>query len=241
MANEYVLKMDGRVLRRPFEVQCSGELEIQLDGAILASLNIATPRKLQDAFTLPDGSRVHLCSVDQKGSVYLSMRLSQLHLRATARIDAATGAAVPSFDAKGEFLPLVWTPPADMVLMFAAMVKPYDGSYYSDLCYLFAIAGKQAYQIPVPNLYNDCHLCLGGDGMFTGKTLSEVFERAYVNVKESPWNNHIIKDDSDLFKKSQELFRFNSTKDGFVSMLPDKHWAKLCRPMATEVVSYLVL
>jgi hypothetical protein len=102
-----------------------------------------------------------------------------------------------------------WEPFNGMTLMFMAKIHP-DCYIETRKCFLLALdSGKRNFQLPLPNLYDDCSICMG-DVDLVGGSLLEVFQKALVHFRSSPWNADLM--DSDKAKKLETLIRFKITK-----------------------------
>lgn len=245
MPNEYVLKSDGRVLRRPVELTVQNETEIAIDDAILSTLTLSITRKVHRLAFLPEGV-VHQCVTSDSGESFLSLRLARLKILATVKTNE--GIVRPAFEPQGDFIPLEWIVPGDMRLMFVARCQPErDGTYFCQWAYLFALNGngRQAYKMPLPNLYADCHICLGVSGYF-GNSLLECFQNTLQGFTDSKWNADLIHGDErrgilPCFDQSQDMFIFKPVKDGFETLPPAAPWASLCEKVGTAVLEFAIL
>lgn len=241
MANEYVLKKDGRCLRRPFELTVAGEVEINLEDAIVSSLPIQRIHKAHKIGMIDDMS-VGLCTVGDT-EAFVSMRLSELTIKATVAVEEKM--VTPSFQASGDVATLHWTPPSDMRLMFAVhcVYAPSYRYWVADTHYLFALdEASRGFILPLPNIYADAHLCTGLEETTRHNSVLDVMLDSFSALKASQWTDHLINEAYGAYANSQRMFVFTPTKEGFTQVAPILvDWKQLCRAVGSAVMGYLVL
>ena len=238
---EIVLKPDGRVLKRPFEVTCADEREIQIDDAILECLTGHIARKSKRLFSL-NGQPVGVALLNDNSIAFCSVRLPVLNLNSTIKTDGSL--VIPSFEEKGDYVTLRWTPPMDMKLIYTAKLEFTGSLWQSGMGYIFAFfSSTQVYRVPLPNVYNDCSICNGRNGdPYAGDTIMDCFSNSLSDFNSSKWNADLIHDSvNGMFVESQRMFRFEPTSDGFNTIQTEIHWTKLSRPVGTDVLNYVVL
>ncbi len=245
---QIIINSDGKTFHREQEITCSSDREVNIDSALLQTIGNGIPRIAAKLFTYPGLGPVNVCLVNNSGSVFVSVQLGQLKMKAT--YDAANEITFPTFKGKGEFVTLDWTPVPDMALYFGVKVDKYNpapgtvpGYFYASTLYLFAIhtPSKTCHLLPMPNLYNDCHVCVGDYNSKTATTFDS-FLKAYEYFCASKWNDHLIKDNSDRMKCAAKMFRFKPNgPETFESLPPEDDWRKLCVPVGTDVLNWLGL
>src|SRR5262245_56895182 len=97
---EYILKNDGSVVRRPVAMKVEGEVELNVDNAILSQLTCRVLRKCAHMGVM-DGHTIGMCQTDT-ACWFLRIRLKTLNLNCTMR--AVGEFAIPSFEPEGEFV-----------------------------------------------------------------------------------------------------------------------------------------
>lgn len=124
----------------------------------------------------------------------------------------------------------IWTPPTSMKLVFATKVLEFrtrPQTSHNHCCYLMAYHGKTCWRLPLPNVYDNCDICMG---QFDGRADSVLaaFMKAYDQFNNSTWNSDLL--DSSRKEKSDALFHFIPTADAFVqdnTSIPE-NWTILC-------------
>lgn len=241
MPIEYVLKSDGKVMRRPFSIDCPEEREIAIDEALFAAIPTRQTVKLRNAFPVLDNTAAaNVCfSSDSATGHLVSVQLPELILRSPIRtVDTLV---IPSFDGAKEVVELKWEIPGDMHLMHCTHAVTDGLTWTADVWYLFGFYdGTQAFQLPLPNLYNDCHLCTGHRELH-GTTLAQLVNASLDAFRQSQWTSHLI-DENHMRENSQRLFNFKSTPEGFRTVhTGNYHWTQLSRKVGTDILSQVVL
>lgn len=166
---------------------------------------------------------------------------------------ASDGFLVPKFfhrdePAKEKFVKssLNWTPPLDMIIMFAAPIMGFNDRGSESMTtsatkpYLIAYnPDKQAWVLPLPNLYEDCSACLG---KYSGASDSyqKSFELCLQQFLLSDWNTDLI--DENKINYCRHLFKFNPLETDTHQLRWDhdamrqaRSWQMLCRKAGTPV------
>ena len=141
---------------------------------------------------------------------------------------------------------LQWTPPPDMTLMFASFIRGYEAvpirhlSTQDSKPYLIAFnPQKQAWVLPLPNLYDDCTVCNGEfNGM--GGTYQSAFEKCLQQFLSAAWNTDLINNSKMEFCKS--LFKFAPGSSETVQvdwaakeMAQGRAWQALCTKAGSPI------
>lgn len=123
-----------------------------------------------------------------------------------------------------------WLVPPIMRLMFACKVQN-EYSYvhigYKSACFLIAWdAEKRARRLPLPNLYDNCYMCMGE---YSGKssTVSGSFDKAVEQLDKSKWNSDLL--ESSRMSGSDAMFQFAPDADAGMVPLPcPANWKDFC-------------
>lgn len=134
-----------------------------------------------------------------------------------------------------DFAP-VWTPPASMKLVFAAKIlefnMPSPTTSWNHCCYLMAFSGINCWRLPLPNVYDNCDVCMGQfDGR--GDSVLSAFMKAYDQFNNSTWNSDLL--DTWRQTNSDALFHFKPTVDSFEQCDTPNDWTRLCFKSPTTV------
>lgn len=138
---------------------------------------------------------------------------------------------------------LQWSPPEDMILMFACPLIGFNNPRITSSDskpYLIAYnPQKQAWVLPLPNLYEDCSVCNGQfDG--NGTSYQMAFEKCLQQFLLSDWNTDLINSTNAVY--AQRMFRFvpASGETEQMNWHDDKagdarSWQKFCTKVGTPV------
>lgn len=205
-------------------------------------------RKCPNAFRIKDA----ICGMIINGAeTYCYTRLRSLELRTSFKLysdkimrPVFLHSNTPS-SAKDEnpIFQARWQVPETMHLLFAARIQnpastnPY--SYHSKACYLVAFDdSRRAFQLPLPNLYDGCDLCMGQfEG--AGDSCASAFARAYDQLASSSWNTDLF--DMDKASACDALFHFKPTKEDILGVVHPAgfDWSKFCKKRATPTLETL--
>lgn len=122
-----------------------------------------------------------------------------------------------------------WLVPSNMRLMFACKVQGESDIVnigYKSACFLIAWDDKQARRLPLPNLYDNCYMCMGE---YNGRTLciEDSFARAVEQLEKSEWNSDLLEDSRQ--KGSDVMFQFVPHNDqGMIPMPCPATWRDVC-------------
>lgn len=198
-------------------------------------------RTVKRAFLDQDGDFV---SVIMTGAeTYTVKRLSQIKLLSHYTLNE--GFLTPVFKAKDDTQAIgmlaaapVWATGA-ITLAFATRIHFGNGTPHTmpdQACYLIAFdVEKRAWRLPLPNLFNDCALCMGS---FNGRgaTVKEAFDLALTQFNNSDWNSDLIEERQ---KKASQFFRFKPS-EGSVECVPFAgDWTTMCEKVATSVTALI--
>lgn len=236
---EYVLKSDGKVMRRPVALSCPEEREVLLTDALWTALRNNQTTTVRNAFQVGPFSPVHLAI--SAAFTFATVPLPQLSLHTAIETDDKQ--IVPTFFKDGEErVTLQWDPPKDCRLFLMLHVSPLatvDGtSYVSRQQYLYAVdSDKATFRLPLPNLYDDCRICsgMGAEG-FHAPFISDLVVTAVSSIANSQWNSDLLKS----LETSQKFFRFSGTAEGFKT-IPVRNWQRLCATVGTDLLNFLIV
>ena len=208
---------------------------------------------LKSAFEVKQGVASVIASATQK---FCCLKLNKINLTAHFAIGQGN-ILTPRFfapnDEVGQGLPkttMVWHPPENMTLVFAVSMTQNEGNghdWYSNgyqQSFLIAYDSvKRAYLLPLPNLYDDCAICMGE---FNGRdySMQKSFQRALDQFEGSAWNSDLL---GNLGPKSQQLFQFevNDTETDQVDWDSERGaaiqatWPELAEKVATPVTAMI--
>ena len=140
-------------------------------------------------------------------------------------------------------MPLVWECPKDMVLLFVARIYNHDNvnekmmTHKDQSCFLIAYnQQKQAWLLPLPNLYEDTAICMGQfDGISTNAARS--FGVALEQFDKSSWNSDLI--EKSRIEASKLMFRFKADKTETTCIPFTGDWTQLCQKKATPITALI--
>ena len=198
-------------------------------------------RTLKRAFPTPSGV-AHLLITDRE--CYAVARLKEINLLShydTAGDKTLTPVFLRETDAAAKdypLMPLVWPVPEDMVLLFAARLLCHNepreriATAPDQSCYLVAYnQKKQAFLLPLPNLYGDAAICMG---QFNGQadSAAQAFMLALAQFDKSSWNSDLLENRID---HAQALFRFKEQATETEAIPFQGDWSKHCEKISTPV------
>jgi hypothetical protein len=130
-----------------------------------------------------------------------------------------------------------WVVPPSMRLMFASRIKMNPEPYceYKNSCLLIAWdpSSKRAHRLPLPNLYDNCYMCMG-EYNGRGASMEEAFGKAADQLDKSEWNSDLVTDSR--IQGSDEMFQFKPSAEGTaMESIPfTRRWQDYC-PVAGNV------
>jgi hypothetical protein len=205
---EIILKADGSCVVRKVD-----ETEVSVAELIIAEFTRDAVLVVHNAFTV-EGLKVGL--IKGPGGVYAFCWLKSLTL--TCPWVSSGGVMTPAFtDETGQnpVIPMEWFAPSDMALMFSAKLFELNTiTRPNDACQLIAFSNgdQRGFQLPLPNLYDNCNLCMG---VFNGEgqDAQSAFTLALKQFRTSHWNADLFNSDKRNF--SGKMFRFKPVADKF--------------------------
>lgn len=169
---------------------------------------------LKNAFEVKQGVVSVIASATQR---FCCVELNKINLLAHFAI-GQQNILTPRFfapkDEVGQGLPkttMVWHPPENMTLVFAVSMtqdetthKDWSSNRYQQTFLIAFDSVKRSYLLPLPNLYDDCSICMGE---FNGRdySMQTSFQKALEQFDNSSWNSDLL---GNLGPKSQQLFQF---------------------------------
>lgn len=218
----------------------------QASEGILASLACSHRSTLKSAFNL--GENTVSLSYNENEMMAVT-RITKLNLVSFFEL-GADKLLHPLFidkkDPRGERMPVisaVWNVPESMLIMFSARVYNYktksgelSKTSSDQSCFLVAFNKiKQAWLMPLPNLFDDATICMGSfDG--SGPSIQAAVGLALNQFQKSEWNSDLI---GERQQNSRKLFSFSPTGEGVESVPFDGDWTKLCTRIATPVTELI--
>lgn len=201
---EIILKSDGNaVLRTITEQPCA------IVNELVEGLSNNAIRSLPGIFQTPT-ERVGV--VLTRNEILLGCRLS--HLELSMNWFLSNGLLLPRPCANGDkgsgtVMKMKWEPHNGLNLMFVAVIHP-GMEIENRKCFLLAFNSSKAnYQLPLPNLYDDCSVCMGEFNSH-GTSYLECFQKALTQFRNATWNTDLT--DGEKLKKLETLIRFKVVK-----------------------------
>lgn len=231
---EYLLNDAGRAYKRTIDTR-----ELNLNG-LTESLtgNIITRiPKLMTTGWGQVGLAIH-------GNAYrFTVHLEKLRLKIPCRA-LDSGVLYPDFTS-GANLPVIsldWYPSGTwgMKLKLMVMFAWEEGlqQFVFQIEYLIAEdKNKATYRLPLPNLYEDLHVCTGKNAV-ARPVLGDALRDSMEAFDASQWNDHLWHYPTEC----QQFFRWKPLKDGFETLYPDpKDWQRYCiKAGVQELTTYLL-
>jgi hypothetical protein len=220
---EIILKDDGTcVHRRVQEAPCN------VVDKLVQQLSSSAPRLLKN-FTLIDDQPVHI--VLEKTDVLLGMNLRQLplHLNWVAKEGKLHPNPIEQGDTpSGNLMRVFWEPVNGLRLMYFAKVS---SSFLIDDQKSFLLAfdnSNNNWRLPLPNVYEDCSLCMGTYDRH-GDSFLDAFTRSWEQFKTSNWSTHLIsgKGNQNMARLFEMAVDKSSGQDEFRAVFSG-NWTSLC-------------
>lgn len=203
---EIILKSTGEaVIRTITENHCA------IAASLADQLSSTAVRVVKNLFLTPTES---IGLTASNNEVHLGCRLNKLSLLTNWVV--VDGFLVPRPDKDGgSRLKMEWEPHNAMTILFVARIEP--GLHIGDRkCYLLALdSGGRNHQLPLPNVYDDCSVCMG-EFDSQGQSYLECFQKALAQFRNAPWNADLMTGDKSV--KLEKLVRFKvvNTPEGDV-------------------------
>jgi hypothetical protein len=227
---EIIIKPDGAaVLRTVTEQPC------KLVENIMEQLSTNAVRSAPNIFESGSGK---VGIVLTKNEVYLGCRLAKLHLSMNwlcVKDKMVPRPAPMEPKPQGVFMGLDWVPVNGMSVIFMAKVET-SLHIENRRCFLLAYDTKaRNFQLPLPNIFDDCSICMG-EYDNRGGSLLECFQKALTNFMNSPWNSDLMEGDKLL--KLQSLVQYQIDKgeeDRFFQESNGSLWWNHCYSRETRI------
>lgn len=236
MANvtRHVFEQDGRLFREDINRR-----EIAITPELVASMIQGQPMRVPFLVHHPKWGMTAAC-VEPNGTLWLSVRLKTLTLRCPYSA-TKNGIIVPQLDSEDDpMLTRTWNVPSDMRLMFLMNTR-HNGRHVlkNEYAYIFAMSqDNNAWRLPIGNLFDDCHLCLGQEE-FIGDTHLEVLGKTLEQFELSEWNCDLWK--GEKINRTQSLFSFRVNNTGFEQVPPLNHWTQYCYKVSVAITEKIIL
>jgi len=252
--SEVVLLPSGELVCRRVQEMNTTFPQSVLDQFIkAATINLGRLAYPQDLKLEDEDITAMVGSILAQASMTSITVVCQLHgLKFTSRFETANGLVTPVFGSPQASQGITtgavrfnWSATdAGIPLWFGTqMGRRPNGTFTNQKCYLFALdSSGHAYRLPIPNIYEDCSICMGEyypDTYSVCSLLSCQLNQFYM----SNWNTDL------MMAKQAELkamFRFkpNTEGEGFYQLGVEGRWQDLCGPrishsLITEFVSVI--
>lgn len=217
------LHPDGKIYDMRLTMRDMGD-----QSAVLEAIGGQLPVELGPSFRLPNGSVVGIQRKNR--NVYMYAKMEALKLNTVWRPYGSSpvklmlvGVSTGETDFQASYL---WHPPDDMKLWLVSVMTPTgpSGAYLPELTYIIAVGKKKFYRLPLPNLYEDCRICMGSWASKNIETWQDRFIEVYEQFWNAPWNTDL----SDKHKPTESTAMFVFDSKGKQLPSPDG-WEKLCR------------
>jgi hypothetical protein len=227
---EWLIREDGTILERLVR-----ERELEAEHSIIDTLTTEVVRSARNVIQLPDWGSAH--ANIGPGDILWSVPIQRIPLKAKFRL--VNQALVPMFGSTSDLeMPMVWEAPPEIRLVF--VVRTECSEEYATIGgnWLFAFGqNRNAYRLPLPNLYDDCSICMGEFAQ-QYDTASECLTASLQQFNKSQWNSDLMP----ATEKSQKFFRFKPTDETFETLPVDAgDWTSLCAKVSTAVMDRIIL
>ena len=234
----FIFTSDGKLLREDVSSR-----EIAITPEIVNSISASMMVPIPGVIVHPRWGQINL-NVESNGKCWWAVGLKALTLRCSYKV-GKDGVAFPdlgSVSSKDEpVLTREWVTPEDMRLMFFMTTYNRGGTFEKNgYAYLFAFdCFKQTWRLPIGNLFDDCHLCLGKEDFYADSHLA-VLSDTLDQFSNSEWNNDLWTQ-SDKMMKTQNLFRFKPGNETFTQLPSVNHWTHYCYKVSVALSEKVVL
>ncbi|MGZ4961681.1 MAG: hypothetical protein ACXWC8_03910 [Limisphaerales bacterium] len=226
---EIIIRENGTIAERTIH-----ERTLKVQKAVLEELSAHVTREIRQAVIVPNWGNAH-ANVSKDSTVW-SIRLGRIPLNTC--FGMVGGVLVPKFEAAEMQMPLEWKAPESIRLVFVTETKFQGLKTVIQANWLFAFNDVgNAYRLPLPNLYDDCKLCMGS---FTSahNSAQECLVASLEQFRKSEWNSDLMPSIED----SQRLFRFKPTNETFESLPVDApDWTDLCEKVSTSLIERVIV
>lgn len=234
MPTKYVIEDTGKIFREDITRR-----EVAITPEMVSNLSANVTLRARHLIYHPKWGMTSLI-IDSKQICWWTVRMDNLTLRCPFRA-RPEGIIVPQLNScEDPILTRVWSPPIDMTLaFFMATCTKHAYCHKEGVAYLLAIDEREdIWRLPIGNLFDDCHLCLGKEDFSSDthlKTVGLVLEQ----LELSEWNNDLMK--GDKMTRMQELFSFKAKNEGFEQIPSASHWTKYCYKVSLSIADKVVL
>lgn len=226
---EIIIRENGTIAERVVQ-----ERTLKVQKAVLEELSAYVTREVRNAFDVPNLGHAH-ANVSKDSTVW-SVRLDRVPLNTC--FGMVGGVLVPKFESAEMQMPLEWKVPEEVRLVFVTETKFQGPKTVVQANWLFAFNDVgNAYRLPLPNLYDDCKLCMG---TFTTahNSAQECLVASLEQFRKSEWNSDLMPSIED----AQRFFRFKPTNETFDTLSIDAEiWTDLCEKVSTSLVERVIV
>lgn len=212
------------------------ERELDAGNAVLEALTSDVTRTIRNALAVPGWGVAHanVGVVDTIWSVAID------HLNLDARFRLINQVLVPMFASNtDEQLPLVWSCPPEIRLLFVTQTAPDAPSTVAVIMnWLIAYhMDGNGYRLPLPNIHDDCHVCMG-EFKTCYPTAGGAVIASLEQFRKSEWNSDLMR----TTEQSQRFFRFKPSNEGFATLAIDApDWTTLCNKVSVPIMERIIL
>lgn len=227
--SEIIIQNDGVLIERTIR-----ERELCAEQTVLDALTEPVTRVIRNVFVIADWGTVH-ANVAANDTLW-SLAIDRIPLNARFRL--INDVLVPVFASPTDLeMPLVWKAPKDLKLIFAISTTFEEEEVSVSGNWLFACRDKWMYRLPLPNLHDECSICMGSFES-GGATVTECILASIEQFSKSKWNADLMR----TTEQSQKFFRFKPTNETF-QILPvaAEDWTALCEKVSTTITERIVL
>lgn len=239
---QFIITPEGRFFREDIvrnEIDPGPELE----KCFKASMAVRLPKLV----TLPTWGAVGVV-VDESGLQHWAVEVEEINFNTSYRVkgEGKDAEMIPRFteDHGSPSLNITWNKSHAMTgqskgmdIRFVVLIQPTGGRFAVHKQYLYAFDdARNAYRLPISNLYDTCELC---NGLFesSGVTALETLTKSLTQFRNSSWNSDLWKDESIV----ENFIRFQPLETGFNTLPIKSPWTKWCTKVSTPLVKNVIV
>ncbi len=227
---EWLIREDGTILERLVR-----ERELEAEQSVIEALTSEVFRKARNVLQIPDWGPAHANM--GASDILWSIPIKRIPLKARFRL--VNQVLVPMFASTSDLeMPMMWQAPPEIRLVFVVRTECSDEYATIGGNWLFAFGqNKNAYRLPLPNLYDDCSICMG-EFEQDYDTALQCLTASLEQFNKSQWNSDLMPST----ERSQKFFRFKPTDESFETLPVDAaDWTSLCAKVSTAVMDRIIL
>lgn len=219
------------------EIVSERDVKADLITSLCQDAEIITRR----AFRAPNGNPCTIIATREKDICFTDLK--SIRLNASFKVD--NNKLVHPYFLKTEenlaSMQLEWPVPSSMRLLFISKIACRESgcaSHADQHNWLMALdAGKRFWRLPLPNLFDDCAICMGH---FNGQsqTMQESLALALDQFDKSSWNADLSSERQQELSKA--MFSFKSVDGDKFEVVHVENWQSCCDKVSTSI-SNLIL